>query len=222
MEFPKWGARLDDEPVQHPSRLRTDDSPNLFPRLYTEVKQERKDLCNNPISSEDYLCKSPDLVFLGISSFLSIGDLYNLATLNKSLRRRCLATTSFQLLVRDRLSETLAVAFPSEYPPSPMPEGFPHRGPAGDRLFYGHHVFKSDSKHNRQRIFNIISQMQKQYTIKATEAGYLEGPNSETMQDNLRDMVDAWRKDLESPKFIEGNVQKVLIEAREIVQGRVA
>jgi hypothetical protein len=165
--------------------------------------------------------------------------------LNKELRRRCLTTTSFQLLVRDQLSLTWAAPMTSEYP-SPIPDGFPHDKAKGDWLLYGYHVFKTHSMRNRRRICNIISQLQSQYEVTATAAGYLHGPHSEQMQLNFRAMVEeqlllqkvsqmydyelflkvldmfneAWAKDLKKPKFKGGEVQMTVIETRRLVEGK--
>jgi len=220
-------------------------SPDLFPRLHKEVKPERLALCNNPKASTDWITNSPDLVFLGVSSHLSLPDLYNVAALSKQLRRRCLTTASFQLIVRDQISQTWAAPMTSEYP-SPMPEGFPHGKANGDWFLYGHHVFKTNSMRNRRRILNIISQLQIQYIATATEAGYLEGPHSGQMRANLRAMVelqlllrkvsqmydyqlflkvldmfnDAWARDLRKPRFKGEDAQKALKEARRLVEGK--
>jgi hypothetical protein len=148
-------------------------------------------MCVNPASTDDPLFNTPDLIFINIASYLSLSDLYNLSALSKAIRYRCLTTTSFQYLVRNRLFETWAVPISREYAfASRSLDEFPHPNARGDWLHYGYQVFKTDSMRNRRRIFNIITQIKSQYFVKAVEEGYLAGPHAEQKQMYLRAIVD--------------------------------
>ena len=164
-------------------------SPDIFPRLHTSVKPERLAICDNPTASTDPLSESPDLVFLNIASHLALSDLYNLAALSKELRHRCLTTSSYQNIVRARLSTIWATPVPSEYP-TVISEGYPHLNASGDWLLYGYHVHKTDSMRNRRRIFDLTAQIESQYHRKAAELGYTSGPTAEKKQLYLRAIVD--------------------------------
>jgi len=142
-----------------------------------------------PAPSNDLLSTSPDLVFLNIASHLPISALFNLSLLNKTLRHRCLTTSSFQNIVRDQLKGTFAFPVPAEIQPH-HPSGFPFPTASGDWLLYGYHVHKTQSMRNRRRIFNLISQLKSLYPIKATAEGYLSGPQSEQKRNYLRTVVD--------------------------------
>jgi hypothetical protein len=161
----------------------------MFPRLYTIIKPSRLELCGNPSPSNDILSKLPDLIFLKIASYLPLSDLYNISTLSKQQRRRCLTTQSYQNLVRTHLFNTWATPIPSEYP-AKIQDGFPHQNATGDWLLYGYHVYKTSSMRNRRRIFNLIDQLESQYLLKGAQEGYLSGPNSEQQQIYLRAMID--------------------------------
>jgi hypothetical protein len=96
--------RLDYDAVHSLHKSNLIASPDMFPRLYdpqiyAKTKPERLSMCANPALSNDLLSTSPDLVFLNIGSHLSISDLYNLSFLNKTLRNRCITTSTFQNLV---------------------------------------------------------------------------------------------------------------------------
>jgi hypothetical protein len=136
-------------------------------------------MCANA-TSNDLLSQSPDLVFLNIAEYLSLNDLYNLSALNKSLRYRTLTTMSFQNIVRNRLARTWALPVEGEYTDAHT-AGYPYANATGDWLLYGYHVFNTPSMRNRRRIFNIVAQLKAQYLRKASEAGYLDGPESEAM-----------------------------------------
>jgi hypothetical protein len=164
-------------------------SPDRFPRLHTTVKTERLAICDNAAASADPLSESPDLVFLNIASHLGLSDLYTLATLSKGLRHRCLATPSYQNIVRARLFTIWATPVPSEYP-AVISEGYPHPSAIGDWLLYGYHVHKTESMRNRHRIFDLTAQIEAQYHRKATELGYASGPTAEKKQTYLRAIVD--------------------------------
>ena len=169
-------------------------SPNIFPRLhdpevYAKLKPERLGICDNPAPTHDLLSTSPDLVFLNIATHLSISDLFNISILNKTLRYRCITTSSYQNLVRDQLKGTFALPVPAEILPH-YPSGFPFPTASGDWLLYGYHVHKTSSMRNRRRIFNLISQLKSRYLIKAEAEGYLSGPQSEQKQKYLRTIVD--------------------------------
>jgi hypothetical protein len=128
-------------------------------------------------------------VFLNIAEYLPIADLYTISSLNKTIRYRALTTTSFQTIIRRKLLGAWAVPIQSEYP-NPIPQGYAHSRAEGDWLLYGTHVFKTQSMRNRRRIFNLVNQLKSQYTKKATEAGYLDGPNSSSMKSYFATLID--------------------------------
>ena len=132
-------------------------------------------------------------MLLGIAKHLDICDLYNIASLNKFIRYRCLTTQSFQNIVRAHLFKTWAAPTPPEdvtHAPDAYPEIFPHPTARGDWLLYGQRVFQSDSMRNRRRIFKIIEQLQRQYVHNATQSGYLSGTYAEQKQAYVRAIVE--------------------------------
>ena len=109
--------------------------------------------------------------------------------MSKTLRHRCLATRSYQNIVRKRLLKTWATPVPSEYP-SKLQEGYAHSKATGDWLLYGHHVHKTQSMRNRHRIFNLIDQLVSMYKVKAISEEYTSGPHAEQKQLYLRTIID--------------------------------
>jgi len=164
----------------------------MFPRLHAIGKKEgRLDGLETRSSQEIIFFKSGahEHIFPLMASYLDTSSLYNLASTCKQLRHYCLTDETYQNFVRNTLISSWAIPTVPELP-SKIPDGYPSPQATGDWLLYGTHVHKTNSMRNRRRIFHILDQMEHQYVLNATEAGYLQGPNSEKMQQYLRASIE--------------------------------
>lgn len=161
----------------------------MFPRLQPMVEEAIHQLHDRskPSQPTDWLSSSPSPVFLNITRHLSLEDLHTLSIVSKDLRHRCLMSESLQNIVRSLL-DINSIPIPEEFPH--ISEDFPHPTAMGNWLLYSQHVKSHPSMRNRRRIISIISQLKAQYIKKATEGGYLVGPNSQKMQSYLRTLVE--------------------------------
>ena len=101
---------------------------------------------------------------------------------------------------------------------------------------------------NRRRIFDIIRQMEAQYIVKATEAGYLSGPNSQQMKSYLQAQIEekllmrelsalrdfelfvrgmamlnkAYSIDLNKPKFMGKKLPLAVADVKSLMRERIA
>jgi hypothetical protein len=210
------------------------------------VDLKRLEICSNETSHNDLISTSPDLVFLGIASHLPLSDLCSLSILNKKLRRRCVTTSSFQLLVRNQVIKTLRL-FPTraEYTTNSK---YINPAATGDWLRYGYETTTFPSYRNRKRIITLIKHREEQYFLKASKEGYTSGPNSLIKQKYLETLIDqqlllrklnsmydfklflavieklnnAYREDIKGEKFMGKEVIESMKVVEKMVEGKIA
>ena len=218
----------------------------MFPRLHPTIETglDQIDIAEKTSPPNDWLSTTPSAVFLNIAKHLSLEDLHTFSTLNKHLRHRCLMSESFQNIVRSHL-DINSIPILEEYPH--ISEDYPHPAANGNWLLYSQHVKTHPSMRNRRRIINIISQLKSQYIKKATQGGYLVGPNSQRMQSYLRMLVEqqlllrkicnmydfelflkamtvlnkAYAVDIRRPKFMGKEMPVAMAAVKKLVEGKV-
>jgi len=165
----------------------------MFPRLHpVGAKQGRLDGLDDRTHHAIVFLRTGahEHIFPTITKYLDISDLYNLAATCKELRYHALTDISYQLSVREALRrKQWTMPVPAEIP-AKCPDGYPAPTAIGDWLLYGTHINKTNSMRNRRRIFDLIGQMERQYTSKAKSEGYLNGPHAAQMQKYLRSSIE--------------------------------
>jgi hypothetical protein len=250
MEIRVGPRRLDFETVPLPSPQLTS-RPDMFPRLHSiGGKPGRLDGLGTRTHNSTIFLRTGgyEHIFPSITQYLDLSSLYNLAAACKELRYYSLTEPTYQLTVRNAIRETQwAMPVASEIPDK-VPDGYPDPNTTGDWLLYGTHIHKTNSMRNRRRIFNLMSQMESQYITKATDEGYLNGPNSKQMQNYLRASLEqqllirklngmfdydlfvkcmkifnqAYKEDLKSPRFTGTQMPIAVENVKKEMRGKKA